>query len=242
MKPKILFYDIETEPNLAYVWGKYDQNVIAYKKEWEMLSFAYKWQGDKTVKCVSRNQFKDKDDKAVVKELWKLFKEADIVVAHNNDAFDQKKTQARFIYHGFEPPKFLNSVDTKKIAKRHFMFNSNSLNDLGTYLKLGTKLHTGGFDLWLGCMSGDSKAWKKMREYNKQDVVLLEKVYNKFLPWCDNHPNLALTKQKNKEDILCPACTSDKTQFVDVYVNARSIKQINKCNDCSNRFYTRYKK
>jgi hypothetical protein len=25
---KVLFYDIETAPNLAYVWGQYDQNVV----------------------------------------------------------------------------------------------------------------------------------------------------------------------------------------------------------------------
>lgn len=26
-KPKILFFDIETAPNLGYVWGRYEQNV-----------------------------------------------------------------------------------------------------------------------------------------------------------------------------------------------------------------------
>jgi hypothetical protein len=47
--PRVLLYDIETFPNEAYVWGKYDQNVIAFKKEWEMASFAYKWLGEKEV-------------------------------------------------------------------------------------------------------------------------------------------------------------------------------------------------
>lgn len=240
-KPKILFYDIETSPNLAYVWGKYEQNVIAYEKEWELLSVAYKWKGEKTVHCITRDDYRDTTDKSLTKDVLALFKEADIIVGHNNDNFDQKKVQARFIFHGFEPPKFLNSVDTKKIAKRHFNFNSNSLNDLGQYLGLGKKVETGGFQLWLDCMNGSEKAWKKMKKYNKQDVVLLEKVYEKFLPWVDNHPNFSLVN-KQKDELLCPVCLSENIKFVDIYFNARSIKQINKCEDCSNRFYSKYKR
>ena len=54
-------------------------------------------------------------------------------------------------------------------------------------------------------MSGDKKSWKKMGEYNKQDVVLLEKVYFKMLPFMTQHPNLALmTGQKE----ACPNCGS----------------------------------
>src|SRR3990167_3818406 len=43
--PKILLFDIETTPNLAYVWGKYEQDVIQYKSEWYMLSWSAKWLG-----------------------------------------------------------------------------------------------------------------------------------------------------------------------------------------------------
>ena len=41
---KVLFYDIETAPNLAYVWGQYDQNVIQQFREWYMMCFSYKWE------------------------------------------------------------------------------------------------------------------------------------------------------------------------------------------------------
>ena len=47
MKPKILLFDIETMANEGYVWGIWEQNVIAIKRPWYMLSFAYKWLGDK---------------------------------------------------------------------------------------------------------------------------------------------------------------------------------------------------
>lgn len=204
-KPKVLFYDIETCPNLAYVWGMYEQNVIAFKEEWSLLSFAYKWQGDRHVSCLSRRDFKDKTDKSLLKALWTILDEADIVVAHNGDQFDNKKANARFIAAGFGPVTPYKSIDTKKVAKAHFNFNSNSLDNLGKTLKLGEKKKNEGFGLWLGCMANKAKSWTTMIKYNKQDVVLLERIYNKMLPWINNHPNVA---QLQKKPDGCPKCGS----------------------------------
>jgi hypothetical protein len=38
-------------------------------------------------------------------------------------------------------------------------------------------------------MNKDKQAWDMMKKYNIQDVVLLEKVYEKMLSWIRNHPN-----------------------------------------------------
>lgn len=201
---KILFYDIETSPNLAYVWGKYDQNVIDFKKEWEMLSFAYKWQGSDKVTCITRPHFSDPTDKSLVKALWKLLDEADVVIAHNGDQFDNKKTSARFVAHGITPPSPYQSIDTKKVAKSYFNFNSNSLDDLGRTLGLGRKVKHSGFDMWLGCMAGKKSSWKEMAHYNKQDVVLLEKVYIKMRCWINNHPTASAASPDKPPG--CPKC------------------------------------
>src|SRR5271166_7117509 len=64
-KAKVLFYDLETSPNLGYSWGKYEQNIIEFKKQWELLSVAYRWQGEKEIHCVARPDFKDKTDKSL---------------------------------------------------------------------------------------------------------------------------------------------------------------------------------
>jgi len=239
MKPKILLYDIETAPNLAYVWGKYEQDVIAYKQEWNMLSFAYKWLGESEIKCVTLQDFSDKTDKHLVTKLHKLFNEADVIVAHNGDEFDQKKAKARFIYHGLKPTRIVPSIDTKKVAKKYFNFNSNSLNDLGEHLGLGTKVKHSGFDLWLGCMNGDQKSWKLMARYNKQDVVLLEKIYNKFLPWMYTHPNMSLIRKQIKG---CPKCGSQNTKKDGVRANSQTLQQQHQCKECGGYFLTRLSK
>jgi predicted RNA-binding Zn-ribbon protein involved in translation (DUF1610 family) len=74
---------------------------------------------------------------------------------------------------------------------------------VGQALKVGKKEGHEGFELWVKCMNKDAEAWKKMESYNKQDVVLLEQVYHKFLPWIKNHPNRALVKN---EGMTCPTC------------------------------------
>jgi len=210
---RVLLFDIETAPNLAYVWGKYEQDVLAYKKELYMLSFSYKWLGTNTVYAHSLPEYKiykkdRENDVELIQDLWKLFDEADIIIAHNGDKFDIRMANSFFAFHGMKPPAPYKTVDTLKVARAKFKFNSNKLNDLGEYLKLGSKVETGGFKLWTGCLANDKESWRLMVKYNKQDVVLLEKVYLTLRPWMTNHPNLNINYETN----LCPVCGSDKMQ------------------------------
>lgn len=208
---KVLIYDIETAPIIGTVWGKYEQNLIWSVQDWYMLCFAYKWLGEKKTHVIAQPDFRgykagSADDYKVVEKLWQLFNEADIVVAHNGDSFDQKKSQARMILLGFDPPAPYQQVDTKKVAKRYFNFTSNKLDDLGEYFKVGKK-HKTDADLWRGCMAGDKKSWDYMKKYNVQDVILLEKIYLKMLPWHTTHPNMA--NIEGRPDI-CPRCSASK--------------------------------
>ncbi len=215
MNKKILLYDIETSPSLGYYFELYKEgNIVWNEKSWYIMSFSWKWLGESTTHVLSLPDFpqykRDKEnDIRLCYELWKLFDEADIVIAHNGNSFDQKKANARFIYHGFTPPSPYKEIDTKLVAKRHFKFDSNKLTDLGKYLGCGQKLETGGFGLWQKCMKGDLDAWKLMCKYNKQDVVLLEQIYLKLRPWMKSHP---VTKAFETSNPVCPNCDSGKTQ------------------------------
>jgi DNA polymerase elongation subunit (family B) len=229
MNGKILLFDVETSPNLGYCWGKWEQNIIKYTKEWEILSYAYKWFGSKSVHCSSRRDYSEKE---LTISLRDLFVEADIIVAHNGDSFDLKKARTKFLQFGLNPPPISRSVDTKKIAKSQFSFNSNSLNDLGETLGLGKKLDTGGFDLWLGCMSGNKASWGKMIKYNIQDVVLLEKVYLKLRSWNPNHPSMAALKGVRG----CPVCGSERVQSNGFRATTKRLQQRWRCIDCGHSY------
>lgn len=223
---KILLYDIETTPNLSYTWAKYQQDVIAFKNEWELLSFSYKWLGEKEIYAVGRDNF---TEEALTLRLHQLFDEADVLIAHNGDKFDQKKVNAKFLEYGLNPPAPYKSVDTLKIAKRYFKLNSNKLDDIGALLGVGRKVQTGGFSLWLGCMENDPKAWVKMLRYNKQDVILLEKIYKKLLPWIDNHPALNVIGSRPQS---CPKCGHSKLEARGWAVTKVAKRRRYQCKGC----------
>jgi hypothetical protein len=226
---KVLLIDIETSPNLGYTWGKWEQNVISFKKEWELLSFAYKELGDRNTHCISRPDFRDKTDRSITRAIWKILDEADVLIGHNIDAFDNPKLKAKFIEHSLAPPTPYKTIDTRKIARSQFKFNSNSLNDLGATLKLGSKFKTGGIDLWFACMDGDPEAWKKMVAYNKQDVVLLEQVYDRLKAWYPSHPNFALYEDIH---VGCPVCASENVKRRSSLVLKKRKVALLQCQDC----------
>lgn len=227
-----LFLDIETSPNLAYVWGMWEQNVIEFEREWYVMCFSAKWEnGEHITKGLPDYRGYKKgseDDEKLVKELWHLLDKADMVVAHNGDQFDLKKINARFSFYNLTPPAPYKTVDTKKVAKRYFGFNSNKLDNLGEHLGLGRKVKHEGFELWKACMAGDSKAWRTMKLYNKQDVVLLEKIYNHFLPWISNHPNAGMFEEGTR----CPKCGGEKLQKRGFALNQTTRYQRVQCQDC----------
>lgn len=240
MPAKIALLDIETAPSLGWVWEAYDTNVIAFEQNWFLLSFAYKFLEDDAITCHSLpdypNYKKDRtDDTLLVEDLWRVFDEADIIVAHNGDAFDVKKSNARFIAHGMPPPSPYKTIDTLKIAKKHFKFESNRLDALGRFLDLGVKVPHTGFELWKGCMRGDAQAWAKMVEYNVQDVALLEKVFVKLRPWASSLPNLALYSD-TPGDCVCPSCGSDHVQRRGLAYARTTKRQRFQCVSCGSWF------
>lgn len=230
---RILIYDLETGPNLAYTWGKYQQDVLEFEKEWQLLSVAYKWLGEKEVHAFGGDKF---TEEILVTRLHQLFSEADIVIAHNGDNFDQRMANAKFIEYGLTPPEPYKSIDTKKVAKKYFRFNSNKLDDLGRVLGLGRKIQTGGFSLWMGCLMGDQKSWDKMLRYNKQDVKLLEKIYLKLRPWIDNHPGINII-----DNIIdgCPKCGSRKLHRRGVRHTKVATTQRFQCQKCGGWSHSR---
>ena len=239
LAPKILVYDVETTPIQAYVWGMYDTNVIEVIEPSHHLCFAYRWlNSGEPVKVVSQRQFgrgykrNKRDDKQLMTALWKLHDEADIVIAHNGNSFDQKKANARFLVNGLPKPSPYLQIDTMRIARKEFKLESNKLDDLGKVLGLGRKIATGGFSTWTGCMAGDGDSWDLMEKYNIVDVELLEDVYIRLRDggWITNHPNLALMAQDRH---ACPKCGSHDMMKRGPRYTATAVKQTYQCMSCN---------
>jgi len=233
MTAKILLIDIETAPNVAYVWGAFKQFVGSdqWISKTHIMSYAAKWL-DKDSIMYEDNR--TSNDKSIVKNIYKLLDEADIVVAHNGDKFDLPVIVGRGLIYGYKPPSPYFTVDTLKIARRQFRFPMNSLAFLCEHLNLpqkgGHKKYP-GFELWLGCLRQEEEAWKEMEEYNIQDVISLEALYLKLRPYIKNHPNIA--RFLYEEDVNCPKCGSNDIQFRGYYFTKAGLSYHKfQCNSC----------
>jgi hypothetical protein len=191
--PKVLLFDIETAPILGYVWSLW-RNDIALNQmhsDWYVLSWAAKWLDKPEVMYMDQRTAKNiENDKEILRHLWNLLDEADIVVTQNGKSFDQKKLFARFVLNGFQPPSTFKHIDTKLLAQKHFGFTSNKLEYMTDrlctrYKKLKHKRFP-GFELWRACLAGKEAAWKEMEKYNRHDVMALEELYKKLIPWDDS--------------------------------------------------------
>lgn len=237
MKPKILIFDIETAPMLGYVWSLWENNVSLEQlyKDWHILSWSAKWLDDPPSKIMYMDQRKAKNvenDKKILKKIWKLLDEADIVIVQNGKAFDHKKLNARFILHGMQPPSSYKIVDTMLIAKKHFAFTSNKLAYMSDklcvkYKKLKpTKFP--GFSMWLECLAGNKKAWKEMETYNKHDVLALEELYYKLIPW-DNSIDFNL--YHDDTGVICSCGSKEFTKYGFRFTNSGKYHRY-KCVKC----------
>lgn len=240
--PKVLLFDIETSPNFAKIWAKYEQNAVGdFIQERMIICVAWKWLGSNKVesmalpnfygykKYVDKNYVRKIDNIKLIYKLHKLMSEADIIIAQNGDNFDVKMANAEFIEYGLDPPPPYKTIDTLKVARNKFKFNSNKLDDIGARLGLGRKMHTGGVSLWEGCLRGEKQAWDHMIKYNIQDVILLEKIYLKFRPWMTTHPNM---NAFNNSVEACPVCMSSNLIKKGWQLSPTGKWQRYKCMDC----------
>ncbi len=189
-KPRVLFFDIETSAIKAHVWAAYDQNVSLDQmiEDWYVLSWSAKWMGeDKIYYEDVRNSNNKKLDKGILPGIHKLLCEADIVVGHNSDKFDIKKLNARFLKYDMVPVSPYRSIDTLKICKKYFKLTYNTLKFVAIHLGLSERKSEHGkfpgMKLWNECMKWNKSAFMEMERYNKQDVVVLEKIFNKLVPY-----------------------------------------------------------
>lgn len=238
-KPRVLIYDIETSLQLAAIFQLKNNDWIDPTNlvtERHVISICWKWLGEKKIHSVSllddpkRFARDPHDDKHVLEVFHKILMEADVIVAHNGDAFDYKYLKTRMLKHSLPVLPPITSIDTYKVVKSQFMFNSNRLDYVGKFLGVGGKKKTPG-GLWLRVLAGDKDAIRTMVDYNKRDVTLLEDVFKKLVPYMPNHINRELFGNRG-----CPRCGSAKVQSRGTHKAISRTYQRFQCQTCSGWF------
>lgn len=224
---KILLCDIETGPATAFVWGLFDQNISIDKiiDTSKVICWSARWHGE--TKMMSSGSKTD-GHRTMIRSMHALMSEADAVVTYNGNRFDLPVLNREFLMAGMKPPAPYKSIDLYQTVKRKFRFLSGKLDFVSQQLGLGNKVRHAGFEMWVKAMAGDEAALRAMKRYNVQDVVLLEKLYDRMLPWIANHPNAGAYDDRD----ACPHCGEEKLQKRGVQVT-RDTKYVRyQCGAC----------
>lgn len=229
---KILHLDIERSPLLATVWDLWGINVGIDQLlgESEILCVAYGWEDEEEVHFVSQWH---NGRKTMLKKIWKVLNEADVVVTYNGDRFDLKVLQMEFAQFGLGLPAPYKSVDLLKTIKKRFKLPSNKLDYVLRYFRLGAKMKTPGHQLWLDVMNKKKDAQVIMEQYNIRDVTELKKLFQFLLGWgIVGMPNMAAF---NREEV-CPECGGDHYQKRGFYLANMLRYQRFHCQICGHWF------
>lgn len=226
-KIKRLFLDIETSLAVAATFSLWPKAISHNHilQDWHMICAAWKWEGEKKVhssKTYNRN------DKKVAKALRQAVIEADELVYHNGKKFDFKKLNTRVLINDLPPMPKPRETDTLVQARKHFGFTSNRLDYLGKILVEDCKMDTGG-GLWMSALQGDKKAIDKMDKYCQQDVLLLEKVFNKMKPHIDMGMSESVAQQLGD---ICHKCGSNNLVVHGYRYTATGKYRRYNCKDC----------
>lgn len=234
--PRILFFDIETTPCLAWVWNTGKQ-VVRHNQildSTKIICISYKWIGESKVHSLKWDR--DMNDKALLQAFTKVADEADLLIGHNGDSFDIKHVNARIAYHKLPPISTSLTDDTLKLVRRKLKLVSYKLDYLGQFFGLGNKLETGGYQLWLDIWRDNNRQrLSEMVEYCAQDVNLLEKVYLRLRPYLPVKANYGLLTG----DRVCPKCGScDVIKNGTRQTSKFRIQQRWQCKNCGSASFT----
>jgi DNA polymerase elongation subunit (family B) len=183
--PKVLLVDVETKPRKYYAWGPKTEYLAKAMmiEDGAMMSWSAKWIGQSKIYYQDQrgNEKNLTNDKKLMKPLFDLMEQADIIIWQNGDQFDYGIINDRFTEHRMGLPSEYRTIDTKKIACRHLNLPYNSLEYMtgrfNTKYKKQDHKDFPGFTLWEECMAGNRKAWNSMKKYNEYDVLSLEELF-----------------------------------------------------------------
>ena len=238
---KRLFFDIETSPNIGLFWEAGYKKNIDYSniiKERAIICICYKWEDSKDVGYLTWDS--KQCDKKMLLKFIEIANNADEMVGHNGDRFDLAWIRTRCLFHRINVFPVYTTIDTLKLSRSKFKFNSNKLDYIAKYLGMGEKIKT-EFGLWKAIvLNKDKEAMVKMVKYCQQDVKLLEKVYKELSThiFAKTHYGVIFGEDRGS----CPECGSDEIVRMCNRVTASGVKKIQfQCKTC-NKYHTKVDK
>lgn len=170
--------------------------------EWpRTICAAARWYGEDEVMFAAEWEVGGYD--AFMREVWSWVDDADILVGHNMDAFDQKHLMGGWAEMGLPAPSPYKVIDTLKIARRSFAMESNTLDALAK--RLGVDAKTDKYDARIAkaAVEGDKEAQETLASYNRGDIIASEALFDRLRPYARNLPHMGMWVD---DENACPSC------------------------------------
>lgn len=228
---KRVYIDIETAPNIVYSWNVGYKLSIDYSniiQERAIICVSYKYHDESEVHSLWWNKG---NDKKLVEKVFKILCEADEIVTHNGNKFDLPWLRTRALFHNVKHEVHGHLIDTCRLARSKYYFNSNKLDYIAKFLMGEEKLSHDGFKMWTDIMNGNREQLKKMVKYCEKDVLLLEKIYDRIKN--EQKPPTHIGVTMYRERWTCPACGSESVHKNKTRVTAAGMMRYEmRCKDC----------
>lgn len=240
---KTLFVDIERLPG-SFTADFWDMNAFKNRRihpdmvtAWPTtVCFTGLWYG--TNKPLFHAAWQDGGADAMYQAAFDLYDQADICITYNGVGFDNRHLTSGWTERGMGRPSPWRDVDLLRVARQSQGWESKTLNSVCERLNIPAKNDRYDPEVARAAMAGDTKAQRKLRAYNINDVRIMIPVYERLLPFVKGQPHVAPSLGLTKP--TCPRCGStDVTRQGTYSPGVYNYVQL-KCNVCSGPFRTTY--
>ena len=176
-------------------------------KEWpRTICAAWKWYGQEDVEFAAEWEVGGYD--GFMRAVWDVFDRADLIIGHNADRFDARHLMGGWAEMGLPAPSPCKVIDTLKIARGTFAYESNTLDALNKRLGIDAKTDKYNAQIAKDAVNGDIPSQRILEEYNRGDIIASEALFDRLRPYAKGIPHLGMWSD---DEMACPSCGSTMT-------------------------------
>ena len=178
--------DVKEWPRtICAAWKWYDQADVEFAAEWEVGGYD-----------------------GFMRAVWDVFNDADLIIGHNADRFDARHLMGGWAEMGLPAPSPYKVIDTLKIARASFAYESNTLDALNKRLGIDAKTDKYDARIARAAVNGDKEAQGVLRSYNMGDITASEALFDRLRPFAKGIPHLGMWSD---DELACPSCGTTMT-------------------------------
>ena len=197
---------IEWPRTICAAWKWYDAEGVEFAAEWEVGGYD-----------------------GFMRAVWDVFDQADLIIGHNADRFDARHLMGGWAEMGLPAPSPYKVIDTLKIARGTFAYESNTLDALNKRLGIDAKTDKYNAQIAKDAVNGDIPSQRILEEYNRGDIIASEALFDRLRPFAKGIPHLGMWTD---DEMACPSCGSTMTATgKTVHANVQRYEHLH-CDNC----------